>query len=119
MKEAPITHSPHAFVPKREMTEEERRYLYRFRLDESFNPYTVIDSLRKVYHRDFSNDLLTYIGTHPDEFSRKSVDWHVSRTWVDSLKIIRPESIFFQALRDVKVDLCRYENQIRRGAIWE
>ena len=36
-----ITHSPHAFVPKKELTEEERRERYRTRIDESIRPYTV------------------------------------------------------------------------------
>ena len=41
VKEAAITHSPHAFVPKKELTEEERRERYRTRIDESIRPYTV------------------------------------------------------------------------------
>ena len=49
MKEAAITHSPHAFVPKKELTEEERRERYRTRIDESIRPYTVIDVLTRVY----------------------------------------------------------------------
>lgn len=53
MKEAAITHSPHAFVPKKELTEEERRERYRTRIDESIRPYTVIDVLTRVYHRSF------------------------------------------------------------------
>ena len=41
VKEAAITHSPHAFVPKKELTEEERRERYRTRIDESIRPYTL------------------------------------------------------------------------------
>ena len=41
MKEAAIMHSPHAFVPKKELTEEERRERYRTRIDESIRPYNV------------------------------------------------------------------------------
>ena len=52
MKEAPIIHSPHAYLPKKDLTEEERKALYRTRIDESFKPYTVIDVLTKVYHRN-------------------------------------------------------------------
>lgn len=52
MKEAAITHSPHAFVPKKELTEEERRERYRTRIDESIRPYTVIDVLTRVYFHD-------------------------------------------------------------------
>ena len=49
VKEAAIMHSPHAFVPKKELTEEERRERYRTRIDESIRPYTVIDVLTRVY----------------------------------------------------------------------
>lgn len=49
MKEAAISYSPHAYVPKRTLTEEERVELYRTRIDASFKPYTVIDVLQKVY----------------------------------------------------------------------
>lgn len=52
VKEAAITHSPHAFVPKKELTEEERRERYRTRIDESIRPYTVIDVLTRVYFHD-------------------------------------------------------------------
>ena len=58
MKEAAITHSPHANVPKKELTEEERRERYRTRIDESIRPYTVIDVLTRVYHRSIEDDLL-------------------------------------------------------------
>ena len=53
VKEAAITQSPHAFVPKEHLTDQEREELYRTRLDESFRPYTVIDVITKVYHRSF------------------------------------------------------------------
>ena len=105
MKEAPITHSPHAYVPKKNLTEAERKELYRTRIDESFKPYTVIDVLTRVYHRIFSDDLLDYIGKHPEEFSTTSAEWNLSRAWVNELRIIRPESIFLQELEDVKVDI--------------
>ena len=71
MKEAAITQSPHAFVPKKDLTEQEREELYRTRLDESFRPYTVIDVITKVLDdlsynssryttRFFSQDSSTY-----------------------------------------------------------
>ena len=66
MKEAAITHSPHAFVPKKELTEEERRERYRTRIDESIRPYTVIDVLTRVYHRSFEDDLLATEDIKPD-----------------------------------------------------
>ena len=59
MREAAFTQSPHVFVPKEHLTEKEREELYRTRLDESFRPYTVIDVLTKVFHREFADDLQT------------------------------------------------------------
>ena len=105
MKEAPITRSPHAFVPKDEYTQEEKDEIYRTRVDQETKPYTVIDVLTKVYHRDFADDLQQYIGEHPEEFSTTSAEWGVARVWVNTLKIIRPESIFFQKRIDFKVDI--------------
>ena len=105
MKEAAITHSPHAFVPKKELTEEERRERYRTRIDESIRPYTVIDVLTRVYHRSFEDDLLEYIGKHPESFQIASEKWKLSRVWVNSLRIIRPESVFFQETKDFQVDI--------------
>lgn len=80
MKEAAITQSPHAFVPKKTITEAEREELYRTRIDESFKPYTVIDVLQKVYHRSFADDLKQYIGEHPQKFRKnpEKKDWAVS-----------------------------------------
>lgn len=105
LREAAITQSPHAFVPKEHMTEKEREELYRTRIDETFTPYTVIDVIRKVFHREFADDLKTYIGEHPEQFKTTGSDWNVSRAWVNELKIIRPESVFQQRVEDFKVDI--------------
>lgn len=108
MNEAAITYSPHAFVPKPEYTEEEKKELYQTRVNESFKPYTVIDVLTKVYHRNFSDDLKTYIGDHPKEFQKDHGSrgrWAVSNVWVSECRVIRPESIFEQYLYDFHVDI--------------
>ena len=105
MKEAAITQSPFAFVPKADYTDEEREALYRTRLDETFRPYTIIDVLTKVYHRSFEDDLLEYIGQHTEEFKQTGDEWSVSRVWVNKLKVIRPESVFIQPVRDFQVDI--------------
>jgi len=111
MNEAAITHSPHAFVPKRYYTAEEERELYRTRIDASFKPYTVIDVLRLVYHRTFEHDLVNYIGEHPEQFMALATDkhtfdeWGLARAWVNSMHIIRVESVFFQSSTNFKVDL--------------
>ena len=120
MREAAITQSPHVFVPKEHLTEKEREELYRTRLDESFRPYTVIDVLTKVFHREFADDLQTYIGEHPEEFKTSGGDWKVARAWVNELRIIRPESIFQQPSDAFCVDILvetkiRLE-EVKRGA---
>lgn len=105
MNEAPITHSPHTFVPKREMSREEEEELYRTRLDETYRSYTVIDVIKKVYHRSFSDDLLQYIGQFPEKFTKTNDKWKVSRCWVNQLSVIHTESIFGQPIEDVVVDI--------------
>ena len=106
MSEASIIKSPHAFVPKEHLTEEERKELYRTRIDEGFKPYTVIDVLNKVYHRIFSEDLKNYIGKHPGRFQKKNSEgWAVSNIWVNECRVIRPESIFNQPRDDFLVDI--------------
>ena len=77
MKEAAISYSPHAYVPKRTLTEEERVELYRTRIDASFKPYTVIDVLQKVYHRSFEDDLLNAVTLHPEKPSNHSAGVHI------------------------------------------
>ena len=113
MSEATIIRSPHAFVPKEHLTEEERKELYRTRIDESFKPYTVIDVLNKVYHRVFSEDLKNYIGKHPERFQKKNSEgWAVSNIWVNECRVIRPESIFNQPRDDFLVDILE-ETRVR------
>ena len=122
MAEATIIRSPHAFVPKEVLTEEEREERYRTRIDESFKPYTVVDVLTKVYHRGFADDLRQVVGEHPDRFRKNQddmEDWAVSNIWVNKCRLIRPESIFNQDFTDFKVDILveaeiRIE-EVRRG----
>ena len=113
MSEAIIIRSPHAYVPKEHLTEEERKELYRTRIDESFKPYTVIDVLNKVYHRSFTDDLKNFIGKHPRLFQKKSSEgWAVSNIWVNECRVIRPESIFNQPRYDFLVDIA-VETRVR------
>ena len=46
-----------------------------------------------------------YIGKHPESFQIASEKWKLSRAWVNSLRIIRPESVFFQEIKDFQVDI--------------
>ena len=113
MSEATIIKSPHAYVPKEHLTEEERKDLYRTRIDESFKPYTVIDVLNKVYHRSFADDLKNFIGKHPRLFQKRSSEgWAVSNIWVNECRVIRPESIFNQPRYDFLVDIA-VETRVR------
>lgn len=105
MKEAVIIQSPHAIVPEKNLTESERVERYRTRLDETFRPYTVLDVLTNVYHRCFEDDLKNYVGENPEEFIAAEVGWSVSRVWVNSCRVGRIETLFFQPLSDFLVEL--------------
>ena len=105
MKEASIFQSPHVYDPMQMLSAEERKRRFQTRIDMSFQPYTVFDILQKVFHRDYEADLLEIVGKRPEDFKSSSPDWSVSRAWVNSLKIIRAESVFFQRVEDFQVDL--------------
>ena len=106
MKEAAITHSPHAFVPKKELTEEERR-------ERCPHPHRRIH--QAVYgDRRFDQSLSSqlcgrsagvYRETSRAVFQIASEKWKLSRAWVNSLRIIRPESVSFQKIKDFQVDI--------------
>ena len=120
MKEAAISYSPHAYVPKRTLTEEERVELYRTRIDASFKPYTVIDVLQKVYHRSFEDDLLNAVTLHPEWFQPSVDGWKLARAWIRSLRIIRPE---FHILSENERFSGRYRHRSAdlygTGALWQ
>ncbi len=108
--EAVITASPHAFDPVAHynLPPEEQEKVYCRRVNELIRPYTVIDVLTQVYHRNFSSDLSAYIGEHPEEFAQyKKTDasWGMSRVWVNECRCIRPESVFDQPMYEFYVDI--------------
>ena len=108
--ETSITASPHAHDPvaHAQLSQEERDKLYCRRVNEVIQPYTVIDVMKKVYHRSFATDLASYIGDHPEEFDRfsdKDASWGMSRLWVNECKIIGTESIFDQPKYACYVDI--------------
>ena len=105
MKEAAIIKSPYAFEPLKVLTKEDEEKRYLRRIDETFQAYTVIDVLRKVYRRSFSEDLMAYLGEHPGEFRIYEDGWLLSRAWINDLQVIRSESIFFQEVEDFRVDI--------------
>ena len=68
MKEAAISQSPYVINPEIFLDEKEVEKLYKLRIDETYRPYTVFDVLSKVFRRSYSDDLLSYIGQHPEDF---------------------------------------------------
>ena len=70
-----------------------------------FTPIPLLDVLTNVYHRCMKDDLSNYIGEHPGEFVPLESGWCVSRVWVNTCRIIRVESLFFQPITDFLVEL--------------
>ena len=105
MKNSTITQSPYVLNPFKPLPDGARKSYDKVRIDDSFEPYTVIDVLQKVFHREFKDDLIKGILAHPDNFKRSSCDWRLDRIYVNNLKIIRPESIYFQNIWDFQVDI--------------
>ena len=110
MKQAPIKHSPYAFdydaIMK--MSEAERSKLYTTNKNTDFKPYTVIDVLKKVFHRDFADDLMDSIDREKrilETLKKTDDDWRITRYWIDSFDVIRPESVFGQPVYDHLVDI--------------
>ena len=108
--ETVITASPHAFDPvaHHNLPPEEQEKVYSHRVNEIIRPYTVIDVLTKVYHRNFANDLSAYIGEHPKAFAgfkKSNALWKMSRVWVNECRCIRPESVFDQPKYACYVDI--------------
>ncbi len=108
--ETVITASPHGFDPvaHHNLPPEEQEKVYCRRVNEIIKPYTVIDVLTKVYHRNFANDLSAYIGEHPEAFAcfkKTDSSWAMSRVWVNECRCIRPESVFDQPKYACCVDI--------------
>ena len=105
MKEAAISQSPYVINPEIFLDEKEVEKLYKLRIDETYRPYTVFDVLSKVFRRSYSDDLLSYIGQHPDEFRIFEDGWKLARAWVNELYVLRSEAGFFQNREDFQVDI--------------
>ena len=110
MKEAPIKHSPYAFdydaIMK--MSEAERSKLYTTNKNTDFKPYTVIDVLKKVFHRDFVDDLMYSLDRERrslEAFRQSDDDRTIVQYWVETFDVIRPESVFGQPVYDHLVDI--------------
>ena len=50
-------------------------------------------------------DLQRYIGKHPEDFHQSPEGWKAASIWVLSLRVIRPESVFFQDADNFHVDI--------------
>ena len=101
MSNTVLRQSPFVYTPlKMTVNEGNRSYT---RIDENFKPYTVIDVLTKVYHRSFYDDLRLFAEKYPEEFD--IADSFIRHTKIAKLKIIRPESVFFQPVSEFYVDI--------------
>ena len=101
MSNTVLRQSPFVYTPlKMTVNEGNRSYT---RIDENFKPYTVIDVLTKVYHRSFYDDLRLFAEKYPEEFD--IADSFIRHTKIAKLKIIRPESVFFQPVSEFYVDV--------------
>ena len=110
MKEFPIKHSPYAFDYDEVITmaEAERSKLYTTNMNRDFKPYTVIDVLKKVYHRDFVDDLMYSFDRECrllSAFKQSEDDRTIVQYWVENFDIICPESVFGQPVYDHLVDI--------------
>ncbi len=111
MKNKPIIRSPFAIDPFKTMfmTEEEKNNLYNGRKDQLKQPYTVVDVLTKIYHRNFRDDLEDYLRIYSYEFEsikEPSEGWFNSDIEVKNLKVVHVESVFGQPVDDFLVDIC-------------
>ena len=110
MKEKPIIRSPYAYDPFKAMlmTEAEREELYSCRVNQLVQPFTVIDVLQNVYHRDLRDDLIGYIKKYPhtlDSLKKTSDEWVMSECRLKKFKILQIESVFGQPVERFVVDI--------------
>lgn len=110
MKEKPIIRSPYAYDPFKAMfmSEAEREELYSCRVDQLVQPFTVIDVLQNVYHRDLRDDLIGYIKKYPhtlDSLKKTSDEWVMSECRLKKFKILQIESVFGQPVERFAVDI--------------
>ena len=110
MKERPIIRSPYAYDVDniRFMSEAERKRLYERKEYIEKEPYTVIDVLKKVYHRDFIDDFKNSVFRDMrllELYKKSSESCKISQFRIDSFKILRPESVFGQPIYDTIVDI--------------
>lgn len=110
MRKEPVIRSPHAFDIMKHMllSDKEQEELYSQRVDELAQPYTVIDVITKVYQRTFCDDLSYSLANEPkilQTLKQSSGNSTISQYWINSLKILRPESVFGQPVNDFNVDI--------------
>lgn len=105
MKPLPISQSPFAHDPAKQLTEEERQSRYHEKLDGSRRTATVLDVITGTFHRNLTEDLSGYIAAHPWEFQEQGAEWTLTGAAVKSLDVRKIESFFFQDPRNFAVDL--------------
>ncbi len=102
---APITRSPHADVPLSQLTPQEQHDRYYTRTPESFSPWNVDQVLRRVYHRDYSDDLSTLLDAQQRSFrTEDGVLWNLASLVVIRCSLVSTESVLEQPLDRFFVD---------------
>ena len=101
----PITHSPHADVPLALLTPQEQHDRYYTRTEEFFVPYTVDQVLRRVYHRDYADDLCSLLTARSRTFrDLEGALWNVASLSVFHCNLVSTESVLEQPLDRFCVD---------------
>lgn len=102
---APITHSPHADLPLAQLTPKEQHDRYYTRTPESFTPWNVDQVLRKVYHRDYSDDLSTLLQAQRRSFrTEDGALWNVASLVVIRCSLVSTDSVLEQPIDRFFVD---------------
>ena len=109
MKQEPIVHSPNAYDPILHMlmSDEEKKKMYHRQVNDLEKPSSVIEVIREVYHRSFSDDLIESLSdTIIVDGLKKAPDKNSEiRFWVNKLDIKRVESVYDQPATNFYVDI--------------
>ncbi len=104
-KAVPVLYSPYADVPLYRLSPQEQNDRYFNRTQESFTPYTVNEVLKKVYHRDYADDLSAMLTKHCRTYRTPEGEfWTTASVVVIDCRLVRTESILEQPLCRFYVD---------------
>ena len=106
LKEIPLTQSAYTMPPVRLLGPEQIAKLCRQPINRLYEPYTVVETLERVFYRNFEDDLREVIKRYPRMIIEGNGDWDISRCAIHDLTVIRPESIFDQPKERFVVEIC-------------